>query len=246
MTTTASRVGALAVVALIAASLSGCAFLAPRHVFEDSASIDQDIARIVIDSNDGSVTVRGVAGADSVSLERTVKYRGAEREIGETHRVSGDELVLDDCGRNCAIDYVLDVPLGVEVSGRTSNGSIELAGVSEVDVSTNNGRIDLDDVTGAITATTSNGKIDGQGLTGDEPIVVETSNGAIELEFDEPRDVRATTSNGAIRLTVPDASYRVDAETSNGRTTVDVVDDPAGEFALLLRTSNGSITVEPR
>ncbi|UOE43635.1 DUF4097 family beta strand repeat-containing protein [Agromyces larvae] len=242
----ATRIAALAAAALVAASLSGCAFLAPRHTFDDTASIDQSIAHVVLDSRNGNVTVRGVDGVDSVSLERTVTYRGAEREIGDTHRVSGDELVLGDCGRNCSVDYVLEVPAGVEVSGSTTNGAIELVRVSKVDVETNNGRIELDRVTGSITATTSNGKIVGQGLAGTEPIVVETSNGAIELEFDEPRDVQATTSNGAIDLRVPDAAYRVETETSNGGTAVGVVDDPDGEFTLELRTSNGSITVEPR
>ncbi|MDQ2699431.1 MAG: DUF4097 family beta strand repeat-containing protein, partial [Actinomycetota bacterium] len=80
-------------------------------------------------------------------------------------------------------------------------------------------------------------------LNGDG-IRVRTSNGGIELEIATAQDVEARTSNGSIELTVPSDTYRVTADTSNGRTDIGVANDSNGRFTLDLHTSNGSITVE--
>jgi DUF4097 and DUF4098 domain-containing protein YvlB len=170
-----------------------------------------------------------------------VTYRG-DRPDGATHRVDGDTLELGGCGRNCSVDYTIELPAGVDVRGSTTNGAIELSEVDEVEVQTSNGRIELDDVSGSIAVETSNGRISGSDLNGGG-VRASTSNGAIELELGEPQDVEASTSNGAIELTVPAADYRVSTETSNGRTDVGIPNDSDGQFSLDLRTSNGSITV---
>ncbi|MRG59756.1 DUF4097 family beta strand repeat protein [Agromyces sp. CFH 90414] len=224
--------------------LGGCALLGPPHTITDSAAVTEAVTAIEIDQPDGAVVVQADDDATEISIERTVHYRGPEREIGETHAVEGGTLVLGGCGRNCSVDYVLEVPAGLDVSGETTNGSIELSGVAEVAVSTSNGRIELDGVTGSVDADTSNGRIIGTDLTGDG-VEASTSNGAIELELGTPQDVTADTSNGSIELRVPDARYRVETETSNGGIDVGIDDLADGEFTLDLRTSNGSITVSP-
>ncbi len=208
----------------------------------DEATVDAAVSEIELDDTDGGVTVRGVEGATGITLERTIRYRG-DRTFDETHSVDGDTLVLGGCGRNCSVKYTLEVPAGLDVSGHTENGEIDLTLVHDVDVETSNGLITLDGVTGSITADTSNGRIEGSGLEGDG-IEASTSNGAIQLELDVAQDVEARTSNGSIDLTVPDGSYRVNAETSNGRTDIAVPNDSSGEHTLDLSTSNGSITVE--
>ena len=71
-----------------------------------------------------------------------------------------------------------------------------------------------------------------------------TPAGAIDLQLEFAQDVEARTSNGSIDHVVPDGSYRVDAETSYGRTDIAVPNDSSGEYTLDLSTSNGSITVE--
>ena len=238
-----TRLAAAAGVGITALLLSGCAFLQPPRTLSDAATVDGTITAIEIDDNDGGVFVRGVEGATGISLERTVRYRG-DREIDESHSVDGDTLVLGGCGRNCSVTYTLDVPAGLDVSGHTENGEVDLTLVHDVDVETSNGRITLDGVTGTIRAATSNGRIEGSGLGGDGGIDVSSSTGAIDLRVDVAQDVEARTSNGSIDLVVPDASYRVDAETSNGNQDIAVPNDDSGEFTLDLSTSNGSITVE--
>ncbi|WP_353808884.1 DUF4097 family beta strand repeat-containing protein [Agromyces sp. SYSU T00194] len=235
-----------AVAALAVFGLAGCGvvaeFVGPPQSFTDDTTITEAVTAIDIDHPAGSITVQSVRGATDISLERTVRYRGVDRDIGETHEVDGSTLVLHGCGRNCSVDYVLQVPEGLDVEGETSNGAIALSGVADAQVSTSNGRIDLEGVTGTVDVDTSNGRIVGSDLTGDG-IVASTSNGAIELELGTAQDVTATTSNGPIELRVPDGPYRVETDTSNGRVDVDIATDPNGEFTLDLQTSNGSIQV---
>ncbi|WP_022890992.1 DUF4097 family beta strand repeat-containing protein [Agromyces subbeticus] len=240
---TARAVLAGTIAVATAAVLSGCAFLSPPERFSDDATLSDQVSTIEIDEPGGSVTVRGVEGATGIELSRTVSYRG-ERTERETHEVDGDVLVLSGCGRNCTVDYTIELPVGVDVRGSTSNGSIELTGVNAVEVSTNNGRVELDDVTGGIDAETSNGRIEGRDLAG-TGVRARTSNGAIDLLLSTPQDVDARTSNGAIELAVPTdgAGYRVATDTSNGSVDVEIAEDAAGEFLLDLATSNGAITV---
>ena len=238
-----TRLAVAAGVGITALLLSGCALLQPPRTLSDEATVDATITAIEIDDNDGGVVVRGVEGATGISLERTVRYRG-DRTIEESHSVDGDTLVLGGCGRNCSVMYTLEVPAGLDVSGHTENGEVDLTRVHDVDVETSNGPISLDGVTGTIRAATSNGRIEGSGLEGDGGIDVSTSNGAIDLRVDIAQDIEAHTSNGSIDLVVPDGSYRVNTDTSNGDEDIGVPNDSSGEFTLDLSTSNGSITVE--
>ncbi|MCD2443648.1 DUF4097 family beta strand repeat-containing protein [Agromyces sp. SYSU K20354] len=237
-----TRLAVAAGVGICALLLSGCALLQPPKTLSDDATVDEAVSSIELDDTDGGVTVRGIEGATGISLERTIRYRG-DRTFEDTHSVEGDTLVLGGCGRNCSVEYTLEVPAGLDVRGRTENGEVDLTLVHDVDVETSNGRITLDGVTGTIRAATSNGRIEGSGLEGDG-IEASTSNGAIDLRVEVAQDVEARTSNGSIDLTVPDGTYRVSAETSNGRTDIAVPNDSSGEFSLDLSTSNGSITVD--
>ena len=235
---------AAAATVLVVGGFGGCGFLQPPRQFSDETTIDDTIASIELTDPAGSVTVRGVVGATETSIERRVSYFGQERSIGETHSVGGDTLELGGCGRRCSIAYVIEVPDGVDVNGSTANGSIRLRAVGEVDVQTNNGRIELEDIAGDVQVETSNGRIDGRDLNGDGVRAV-TSNGAIQLELGTGQDVEARTSNGGIRITVPEGdTYRVTADTSNGRTDIGVANDADGRFSLELHTSNGPITVD--
>ncbi|WP_127792032.1 DUF4097 family beta strand repeat-containing protein [Agromyces sp. LHK192] len=242
MHATTRTIAASAVVLAAALGLSGCWFMGPPQTHADDAVVTDAVTAIEIDDPAGAVTVRGVAGATEVSIERTLHYFGAERSFDATHEVDGGTLVLHGCGRNCSAEYVLEVPEGLDVSGSTANGAVELSGVHDVDVSTSNGLVELDGVTGSVEASTSNGRVVGRGLTGGG-IRAASSNGAIELHLETPQDVSAETSNGSIEVDAPPASYRVDTATSNGGVEVDLANDPDGEFTFDLRTSNGSIRV---
>jgi hypothetical protein len=240
----ATRLRAAATIGVIAALLliAGCGIIGPTMRTEGSADLDPTITEIRVDSGSGSVTVSGDDDGEA-SLEWVVSTR-ANRTIGPTYSMDGATLVLHGCGRWCSVDYTLRVPEGVDVTGRTANGAIDLSDVGEVDMQTTNGRITLDGVSGRVRASSSNGRIEGEGLVG-SGIEVSTSNGSIELELASAQDVSAESSNGSIVVRVPDGSYRVETQTSNGSETVRIPNSDTGRFLIDLRTSNGPITVEP-
>lgn len=238
-TRAAATVAAFATALLVA----GCGIIGPTMRTEGAATVDSPITEVRVDSSSGSVTVSGDDDERGAALEWTVITR-ANRTIGPTYSVDGTTLVLSGCGRWCSVDYTVRVPEGVDVSGSTSNGALELSDVGDVDLRTTNGRISLDGVSGRVQATSTNGRIEGEGFVG-TGVEVRTSNGSVELEIASAQDVSASSSNGSIDVRVPDGSYRVETETSNGREEVQVPNSDDGRFLIDLRTSNGSITVRP-
>ncbi len=131
-----------------------------------------------------------------------------------------------------------------------------------MDARTSNGAIQLDSVTGAVTAGTSNGSIKGRitdTVTAD-PVRLSTSNGAIEIriEAQHNNDVTATTSNGSVTVRMPDtANARIVASTSShesvttdfpvtvrGTISKNKIEGSVGSGSgplLQMTTSNGSI-----
>jgi DUF4097 and DUF4098 domain-containing protein YvlB len=138
------------------------------------------------------------------------------------------------------------VPAGTTVSGSTSNGEISLTGLDgTVDVRTSNGAITVADVSSDATLRTSNGTVTGTGLTS-EVFDARTSNGRIDTTFTQaPRSVVLDTSNGSVDVVLPSDAppYRVSTSTSNGKVTTEIRTDPAADGSFDIRTSNGSITV---
>ncbi|MCP2340283.1 DUF4097 family beta strand repeat-containing protein [Actinomadura rupiterrae] len=229
----------LALAASGVATLAACDF-GPDSTYGDSAALTAKVTSVRLDGiGAGSVTVRG--GASKPALARTIQYSGS-RPDGPTHRVTGGVLVLSGCGRHCSVSYTLDLPAGLPVSGDTSNGSVRLTRVGQVNVTTHSGSIQLDGVTGSVTAHTSNGRIEGRGLSGDA-IEARTSNGSISLTPAKPQSIRAKTTNGSITLTVPAGPYQVVAHSSNSGRDIRIPNDPSARNHLDLTTSNGHITV---
>lgn len=245
MRSTHRRLVTAGLVAVTAVALGGCGF-GPRSTATDTATIGAadaaEITSVRLDLEAGSVTLRGDAGASEVSIERTLDYTGS-LPGGQTHRVEDGVLVLSGCGRRCSANYSVDLPAGLPVTGETSHGSIVLDSTGRVDVRTSNGSLTLSGIDAKIDARTSNGAITGTRLGGTDGVVVETSNGSIDLSLASPQDVRATTDNGRVLLTVPEGGYRVHAQTDLGGTDVSVPDDPDAEFELAATSSNGRVTV---
>jgi Toastrack DUF4097 len=218
--------------------------------YEDDTSVPMEITEIRVTGGTGSVEVR--RGAESrVDIHRTVHYfKPFQHRPGATHRIDGTVLHLDtNLGTSfpffVAVDYVVDAPAGVRVSGGLSSGSLRLIGVSAADVKTSSGSIALTGVTGDITAKSSSGSITGRELHSAKIDAITTS-GRLSMDLAEPGDVSAQASSGAINLTVPDRHYRIDTKVTSGSTHINVANDPAGPYHLDLRTKSGPITVTRR
>lgn len=213
--------GTVTLVAIGAGVLSGCGLAFPES-FEDDTVVTEEITAVRVEGSNGDVRLTGDHTATEISLHRKVEYRG-DRPEDPSHRVEDGVLILGGCGRGCSVDYDLDLPAGLPVSGETDNGDIRLSAVGEVDVRTDNGSITLDGAAG--------------------PVVVRTSNGELDLTLDTPQDIRAETDNGEITATVPAGSYQVSTETDNGDLDIEIPHDPAGAHRIDLTTDNGSVTV---
>lgn len=218
--------------------------------FEDDDSVPAGITEIRVSGGTGSVDVRPGAAAE-VNIHRTVHYfRPFRPRPGPTHRVDGTVLYLDtNQGTSfpffVAVDYVVDAPAGVRVSGKLSSGRLRLAGVSTVDVKTSSGSISLSEATGEVTASSSSGSITGRNLRS-RRVDASTSSGRVSLDLAEPADVHARATSGSITLKVPDSHYHIDTKVSTGRTDIKVPNDPSGPNHLDLRTTSGAIKVRQR
>lgn len=114
-----------------------------------------------------------------------------------------------------------------DLDARTTNGSIDLEKFNgAAELKTTNGRVKAMGVKGAFAATTSNGSIDADldYVETGKPVVLETSNGSINLVLAEWKnnEVRAHTSNSSINVRLPDGvQAELRAATSNGHINSD-------------------------
>lgn len=206
-------------------TLAACGAPASGGTVRDGVDVPGKVTAIRLAAAAGSVTVRGSAQARKTTVHRVVQYRGGRP--GRSYSRAGGTLTLRDCGRQCAVDYTVDVPSGVAVSGSVEAGAIRLAHVGRAAVSTESGAIEVTSATG--------------------PVTVRTGIGPIDLTVTRPSDVRATTPNGGIDLTVPKTRYRVSARvTGAGNRTIGVRNDPSAAHRLDLTTGNGDIDVSAR
>lgn len=191
----------------------------------------EDVRQLVVDSENGLVEIRG-GDAETISIEAIID----ETEFGDgSHEIerNGDQLLVtgrcdDRWLTSCSVGFRIVVPKSLDVNVRTDNGRIELASVAGgVDVATDNGRI----VGNAIDASR---------------VRARTDNGRVELAFTAaPQVVEVRTDNGRIELELPDADsgYDIDATTDNGDVDVEVRNDPASPRTVTASSDNGSVTI---
>lgn len=237
---------------------------------ESRASALSGVQRIEIDSGSGNVDVRYVPGSrGEVRQTRNGWFSGwsggwSGDASEPLHRLDDGRLVLDtDCGWNCSVDYLVTLPTAVPVTGRMGSGSLEVSGMSSVDVEVGSGPIELRGIDGPVTARTGSGPVELADITGrvdvesgsgriegrdlsSRDVTARTNSGGVELELLESGSVRVETGSGGIDLTVPRAAYRVDADTGSGSTEIEVDRDPAAERSLELSTGSGGIDVRAR
>ncbi|MFI6686212.1 DUF4097 family beta strand repeat-containing protein [Streptomyces sp. NPDC050485] len=244
MRTTQLRIRSIAAVTLTALAVGalGACDVVNDKVFKDDSKVSQKITSVRIDTKSGGVRLRGKEGLAKVSLHREVTYRGTKPE-GSTYRVENGVLVLNDCGSHCSVDYTVDVPAGIPVTGSAKAGGMKLSAVGEVKVSTSDGEIIVDGANGPVDVHTTNGSIKAGGLKG-TGIKAQTSNGSISITPAIAQDVRAQTSNGSISVTAPSGPYRVSAQTHRGGKNIGIADNPSAAHHLDLTTSNGEITLK--
>jgi len=234
------------------------------EVREDSFVVEGS-PQLVVRSENGSISVEtGGTGAIQVTTKiknpPNMEYRAVQ--TGNTVEVTTDvKGGINFFRRGGGADVRVVVPESIDLDLETSNGAIEVEGVEVTalaSLESSNGRITLKDVTGDVKIKTSNGRINIQDFTGQ--VEAQTANGSIDfagtLRNDSENALR--TSNGSIDvMLVETPGVEVDASTNNGKVKNDLPITISGETSedhlvgsigtggrhLLLRTSNGSITI---
>ncbi len=139
------------------------------------------------------------------------------------------------------VEYDITVPRSMSLNVETTNGAIEVNGVSgTLKIETTNGAIRLDRCAGSVDGETTNGRITAE-----------------LLSVDRAQTNRLSTTNGKIVLTVPSSlAAEIDASTTNGSidSELAVTTHSVGRHSLRgtingggaplrLRTTNGSIEI---
>lgn len=234
---TSAPIPALMLAAFATLAVAGCGIDvsldddATRPIEHDDLPV-ADLRRLDVTTDIGEIHVRG-GGGDEI----TVRSLLVERNEGDAEYsldVDGDRLVVHGewdarWWDRCSVGFVVTVPSDFEV-----------------DIETDNGRVEVADVDGEVRVETDNGAIDAERL-GSAIVDTRTDNGRIRLAFDEaPTVVSAASGNGAIAVRLPDLDleYAVDAASTRGR--VDVRTDPAADRRVTARSDNGQIDVEYR
>lgn len=224
----------------------GCVddFSGPTETRQDSFSVG-DSPRVVVNSTNGRIFVRT---GDEGMIDVTADLRKPDR-LDYQLALEGDTLTIIAESRQSKFEFsnspganiTITVPPNTQVDLRTSNGSIEVQGIQRsATLRTSNGRIVLSGVKGEFEARTSNGSIEFSGdMVPGGANELRTSNGSISVTFtDEPNvDLDASTSNGRVISRIPITATRTDTTHLTG--TIG-----KGEAQLIVRTSNGSVTIQ--
>lgn len=164
------------------------------------------------------------------------------REPNECVAGSGGRSNVEN--NDVTVEWEVQVPRGVNFTGRTINGNVEATGMTGTAIGrTINGRVRVE-TSGIARASTINGNIDAR---------LGRADWNDELEF--------TTTNGSIVVTIPgDLNAQVNAATVTGSIETDFPLQVTGRFmnrrisgtvgtggrVLSLRTTNGSIELRQR
>ena len=132
------------------------------------------------------------------------------------------------------VSYTLKIPRKTATTLISSNGRIEISQVDdEIDASTSNGTITINEIGGTARLTTKNGAISAKSVKGD--LYARTSNGGFDVK-DIQGSADLYTTNG--RVEVRGVSGRLEAVTSNGPIIAENIKGNAE-----LGTTNGRVEV---
>lgn len=239
----------LAIASVIWGTYNLLELLAHEVRTERSEFAADEISSVEVTSKNGAVTIVG-ADVDTVTVVARISDGWKATDV-DVVVVGGVLEARSSCpllSTWCSTDFRITMPTAMAVRVDGSNGGVHASDLhGAIDLDTDNGRIEVADVSGSIRLTNDNGSIVGRRI-GVSNVDAVTDNGRIELSFVEPPDdVRGRSQNGRVEVIVPDeeVAYRVQLDTDNGSTSIDVRTDPASTHTIDLATHNGSVTVRP-
>ena len=207
-----------------------------------SLEVDVEVGRVEVVPGEG----------DEATITRSRRYLVREPRTSEG-LVDGVLRVSAECdipvAVGCAVDYRLQVPIGVPVRIRTERGTVsvtDMTGTVEVDAGA--GNVKLIRTRGPVKVDTSAGNVDGVDLAV-QFLDATTGAGRIRLSVAEPPGrLGLKTGAGSIDVGLPTTpgGYRVATDTSAGKVDVTVEQNEGGSRAIIASTGAGNIRIHPR
>jgi DUF4097 and DUF4098 domain-containing protein YvlB len=205
----------------------------------------------------GGIRVRGASGSTTRARFRVVGHARDDRDardlVGSVRittdngriRVSGPSTQRDEWWN---VEVEIEAPRDLPMTLTTRNGGIGLEGVSgRIQFDTTNGGVSLVDVSGDVRGRTVNGGVnialDGSRWQGDG-LDVETTNGGVRMELPAGynAELHTETNNGGIDIDFP---ITVRGRLSDLRRRIDTTIGSGGA-PLRVRTVNGGVRIARR
>ena len=190
-------------------------------------------------THNGSITIKGADVADCnvvATIEARARTEDDAFKLVEKTEVKfermGDNLVLrikrPENLMNCSVSVSLDcvIPNQVNLKLSSHNGAVKINDITgRVDATTHNGRVTVASITGDIDLVTHNGGVHCEQITGDAKL--RTHNGSVNVKYsgaaESDCDISIVTHNGSIELNAPaNYSAQVEASTHNGSINTDL------------------------
>lgn len=212
----------------------------------------QPVSKIIftgMTSND--IVVRGKPAATSVSVERKLRWNGPLPVIHEVWQ--GDTLTVSvDCprstfGRQCTVDYTMDVPASVAIEAEVSSGDITLEGLAgPATLRTSSGDVRVRHFSGpSLDTRSTSGDVILDDLSA-TTLTAEATSGDIRATFAAaPTTVDATATSGDVTVVVPrsETTYKVRMDTTSGDATSDIGNTEGGTGSISVRATSGDVRI---
>lgn len=245
--------GLLSAALAAAVGLTGCVDSGFGLAVHESVDVTKPLSaggRLTLQNTNGNVRV-AAWDEPRVRIE-AVKFAASDRALRDLDvAIEGQDDHVDVrsrmprghwFGRGGRIDYTITVPRTASVSVRNVNGRIEVQDVSGAVRAENvNGSVDANDVAGAIQASTVNGSVEVRLARVDAASHnrIASTNGSVRviLPRDAAADVSATTVNGAIHC-----DFELDGSRSRRRLDGRIGGGGGAHFEL--QTVNGTANID--
>lgn len=259
-TTLVRRARVLALIAVSATALSGCAgVIGAKMTYDDTEKVK--ISDIVLSGGSGDVKI-STAAVTETSIRRIIRRT---TNPGASYQLSGSILSLDtSCGINCAVSYEIQTPPGVKVRGNLDSGDIQLAGVADTDVQVSSGDVTVTDATGPVKARAiagdisvlrSHGTVSSVTTSGDIRVIdplgavtVRATSGDVQVRLAAPGSVTADATSGDLDISVPQGSYNVinrsPRDDGDDDSITGLTSDPSSKNVLDVKASSGDIHID--
>lgn len=246
------RASAIAgVVAGVVVAVSACATTTTGQAEPEHRSFSLHGRTLSVDSDDSALKL---VPSDGAKVEVTRWFEG-KTAFGPKPRATWDwgsdkdqltlRLTCSGVSVSCKLRHRIEVPRGVALVVRNSDGKVRADGFSQpIDVDSRDGEIKITNSSGALNLRSSDGAITATDLTS-RRVAVTSRDGAVRLGLrTAPDSIDAKSSDAAITIELPGTErYRVHTKTADGAVDVAVPRDHHSDHRVAARARDGKITI---